>query len=68
MENESAALFTVSSIVGGLRAGTILLSGGSLFNSNGSMLNEGGVDDYAEKVEQMTKIPLRALEKLDKLD
>ena len=67
VENESSSLFVVSSLVGGLRAGTILLTGGCLQENHGGM-STANRPDYAEKVELMTKITLRALAKLDKLD
>lgn len=67
VENESAALFTVSSLLGGLRAGTILLAGGYLGNSYGTMSGASNVD-YKQRVELMTKITLRAIEMLDELD
>jgi len=67
VENESSALFTVSSLLGGLRAGTILLAGGYLGSSYGTMKSDDGVDCPA-RVEKMTKIALRAIELLDQLD
>ena len=67
VENESAALFTVSSLIGGVRAGTILLSGGYLGDSYGSMSGASNVN-YAQRVELMSKITLRAIEIIDKLD
>lgn len=66
VENESAALFTVSSLLGGMRAGTILLAGGYLGSSYGTMTSGGNVD-YPARVELMTKITLRAIELIDKL-
>ena len=67
VENESAALFTVSSLIGGLRSGTILLAGGYLGDHYGSMSGSSNVD-YPARVELMTKITLRAIELIDKLD
>lgn len=67
VENESSTLFVVSSLLGGLRAGTILLAGNNLYDGYGRMSTSNKVD-YPAKVELMTKITLRALEKLDKLD
>ena len=67
VENESAALFTVSSLIGGLRAGTILLAGGYLGDNYGSMSGASNVD-YAARIELMTKITLRAIEMIDQLD
>ena len=67
VENESAALFTVSSLIGGVRAGTILLAGGYLGDSYGTMDGASNVD-YPKRVELMTKITLRAIEMIDKLD
>lgn len=67
VENESSTLFVVSSLLGGLRAGTILLSGKNLYDGYGKMSTSNSVD-YPAKVELMTKITLRALAKLDKLD
>ena len=67
VENESSALFTVSSLLGGIRAGTILLAGNNLHDSYGSMCSSNE-EDYPARVELMTKITLRAIEILDKLD
>lgn len=66
IENESATLFTLASLLGGIRAGTILLTGGNLYDNYGSMstANKG---DYAEKVDLLTKITLRAIEQIDRL-
>ena len=66
VENESSALFVVSSLLGGLRFGTILLCGGDLYHSHGNM-GTSNQDDYAQKVELMTKITLRAIEMIDEL-
>ncbi|MBQ1386111.1 MAG: nucleoside phosphorylase [Erysipelotrichales bacterium] len=66
VENESSALFVVSSLVGGLRAGTILLTGGNLYENYGSM-GTSNRNDYAAKVDLMTKITLRAIEIIDGL-
>ena len=66
VENESSALFTVASLLGGIRAGTILLCGGYLGASYGSM-STSNKDDYKEKVDLMTKITLRAIEIIDQL-
>ncbi|MEG2117363.1 MAG: nucleoside phosphorylase [Clostridia bacterium] len=66
VENESSTLFVVSSLLGGLRAGTILLSGKSIYDGYGKMSTSNS-GNYAEKIELMTKITLRAIEKLDKL-
>lgn len=67
IENESAALFVVSSLLGGLRAGTILLTGKNLYDGHGAMSTANN-PDYPKKVQLMTKITLRAIEKLDALD
>lgn len=67
VENESSSLFVVSSLLGGVRAGTILLAGNSLYNAYGSMCTSND-DGYAERVDLMTKITLRAIEMIDKLD
>jgi uridine phosphorylase len=67
VENESSTLFVVSSLLGGLRAGTILLTGNNLYDGHGVM-NTSIKPDYAAKVDLMTEITLRALERLDKLD
>jgi len=67
VENESSALFTVSSLIGGVRAGTILLSGGYLGEGFGTMCGASNVD-YPARVELMTKITLRAIEMLDELE
>jgi uridine phosphorylase len=66
VENESAALFTVSSLLGGIRAGTILLAGGYLGDHYGSMTTSNDVD-YPARVELMTRITLRAIELIDPL-
>ncbi len=66
VENESSALFTVSSLLGGIRAGTILLCGGYLGSSYGSMSTSNDAD-YPKKVELLTKITLRAIEMIDQL-
>ena len=66
VENESSALFTIASLLGGIRAGTILLTGGYLADHYGSM-STSNKDDYKEKVDLMTKITLRAIEIIDKL-
>jgi uridine phosphorylase len=67
IENESSTLFVLSSLLGGMRAGTILLAGNNLYEAHGGMSTSNS-PDYAKRVELMTKITLRALEKLDKLD
>ena len=67
VENESSALFTVASLLGGIRAGTILLTGGYLGSHYGSM-STSNKDDYQEKVDLMSKIVLRAIEIIDSLD
>ena len=67
VENESAALFTVASLLGGIRSGTILLCGGWLGENHGKM-STSNKDDYAQKVDLMTKITLRAIEIIDGLD
>lgn len=67
VENESAALFTVSSLLGNIRAGTILLAGGYLGSHYGTMSGAANVD-YPSRVELMTKITLRAIEMIDELD
>ena len=67
VENESAALFTVGSLLGGIRTGTILLTGGYIGGSYGSM-NTSNDEDYPKKVELMTKITLRAIEIIAVLD
>ena len=67
VENESSALFTVSSLLGGLRAGTILLTGGYLGSAYGSMSTSNDTE-YPKRVELMTKITLRAIEIIDQLD
>jgi uridine phosphorylase len=67
VENESSALFTVASLLGGIRAGTILLTGGYLGDHYGSM-STSNKDDYQEKVDLMAKITLRAIEIIDSLD
>ncbi|MBQ6333934.1 MAG: nucleoside phosphorylase [Erysipelotrichaceae bacterium] len=67
VENESSALFTVASLLGGIRAGTILMCGDYLGNNYGSM-STSNKDDYAKKVELMSKITLRAIEIIDGLE
>lgn len=67
VENESSALFTVSSLLGGIRAGTILLCGGYLGENYGSM-STSNVEGYQERVDLMSKITLRAIEIIDQLD
>lgn len=67
VENESSALFVLASLLGGIRAGAILLTGGNLYDNHGSMGTSNN-PEYPKRVELMTKITLRALEKLDKLD
>ena len=67
VENESSALFVVSSLLGGLRAGALLLTGGNLYDNYGSM-GTSNRDGYAAKVDLMTKITLRAIEIIDGLD
>ena len=66
VENESSALFTVASLLGGIRAGTILMCGGYLGESYGSM-STSNKDNYQERVDLMTKITLRAIEIVDSL-
>lgn len=67
VENESAALFTVGSLLGGVRTGTILLAGGYIGENYGTMRTAND-PDYPKKVELMTKITLRAIEIIDQLD
>lgn len=67
VENESSALFTVGSLLGGIRTGTILLAGGYITDNYGTMKTSND-DDYPAKVELMTKITLRAIEIIDELD
>lgn len=67
VENESSALFTVASLLGGIRAGTILLCGGYLGSSYGSM-STSNKEGYSQRVDLMTKITLRAIEIIDQLD
>ena len=66
VENESSALFTVASLLGGIRAGTILLCGGYLGSSYGSM-HTTNKDNYQEKVDLLSKITLRAIEMINEL-
>lgn len=66
VENESSALFTVGSLLGGIRTGTILMCGGYLGNNYGSM-STSNKEGYRERVDLMTKITLRAIEIIDKL-
>lgn len=66
LENESSALFVVSSLLGGLRAGTILLTGQNIYDSYGKMTTSS-TPDYPEKVDLLSKITLRAIEKIDRL-
>jgi uridine phosphorylase len=67
VENECSTLFVVSSLLGGLRAGTILLSGSNLYDGHGRM-SSSNKSDYAEKIDLMTRITLKALKKLNELD
>ncbi len=67
VENESSTLFVLSSLLGGLRAGTILLSGKNLYDGHGGM-STANDPNYKAKVETMTKITLRAIQILDELD
>ena len=67
LENESAALFVVSSLLSGMRAGTILLTGNNLYDGYGRMSTSNS-PDYPQKVELLTKITLRAIEIIDSLD
>lgn len=53
--------------MGGLRAGTILLTGGYLGNSYGAMSTSND-SEYPKRVELMTKITLRAIEIIDGLE
>ena len=66
IENESATLFTLGSLLRGLRTGTILLTGPSLYEAHGRMgtMND---PDYPNKVKLLTQITLGAIEKIDKL-
>ncbi len=66
VENESSALFVISSLLRGIRAGTILLTGGDLYGEHGTM-STSNQDDYAEKVDLLTKVTLRAIELIDGL-
>jgi len=67
IENESATLFVLSSLLGGLKAGTILLTGNNLYDGHGGMSTSNS-KDYVQKVEMMTKITLRAFEILEESD
>ena len=66
IENESSTLFTLSSLLRGIRSGTILLTGPNLYEAHGRMgtMND---PDYPNKVELLTKITLRAIEIIDEL-
>ena len=64
VENESSALFVVSSLLRTIRAGTILLTGGDLYGTYGQM-STANKDDYAKNVDLLTKITLRAIEIID---
>lgn len=66
IENESATLFVLSSLLGGIRAGTILLTGKNIYDGYGKMSTSNS-DNYAEKIDLMTKITLRAIEKLNEI-
>jgi len=66
VENESSTLFVVSSLLGGIRAGSILLTGNNLYDGYGVMATSDNAE-YPRRVELMTKITLRAIEKLDRL-
>ena len=66
IENESSTLFTLSSLLRGIRSGTILLTGPNLYEAHGRMgtMND---PDYLNKVALLTKITLRAIEIIDQL-
>lgn len=66
IENESSTLFTLSSLLRGIRSGTILLTGPNLYEAHGRMgtMND---PDYPNKVALLTKITLRAIEIIDQL-
>jgi uridine phosphorylase len=66
VENESSALFTVGSLLGGIRTGTILMCGDYLGKTYGSMTTSND-EGYADRVDLMTRITLRAIEIIDKL-
>ena len=66
VENESSALFTVGSLLGGIRTGTILMYGDYLGKTYGSMTTSND-EGYADRVDLMTRITLRAIEIIDKL-
>lgn len=68
VENETSTLLVVSSLLGGLRAGTILLTGKNLYDAHGHGMSTANSERYTENVKLMTKITLRAIEKLDKLN
>lgn len=66
IENESSTLFTLGALLGGLRTGTILLTGPNLYEAHGRMgtMND---PDYPNKVKLLTQITLRAIELIDQL-
>jgi len=66
VENESSTLFTLSTLLGGIRAGSILLAGNNLYDGYGSMTTSNS-PSYPERVALMTRITLRAIEKLNSL-
>lgn len=67
VENESATLFVVSSLLGGMKAGTILLTGRYLFEGHGGM-SSSSPQEYEKNIELMTRITLKAFEKLNESD
>ncbi len=66
IENEASTLFVVSSLLRGLRAGCILMTGKNLYDGYGHMATSNS-PDYPKRVELMTQITLLAIQKLDKL-
>lgn len=67
VENESSTLFVVASLLGGMRAGTILLTGRNLYDGHGGM-SSSSPQEYEKNVELMTRITLGAFERLERME
>ena len=67
MENETSSLLVVSSLLGKIRAGSILLTGKNLYEGYGNM-STANTKDYEKNIVLLTKITLRAIERINKLD
>ncbi len=67
VENETSSLLVVSSLLGKIRAGSILLTGKNLYEGYGNM-STANTKDYEKNIVLLTKITLRAIERINKLD